>query len=235
MLPLEISAVELRQFELLLKRIGADPRAFKMRKFSTEDGGTVRVHVHGRGAATVYEVKRGESWEAPFQGDLDRGLFGLRGTAQLSACKTRVLEAVQAQFSEGGLVAGLRLLNARVPHRFTAIYQLQENTLRNVALVDKEQGADTFALQEVPLAESFCQFVLKAGLFLTPDSGRDPRLPGHPYSGVVGSYVGLPVVSDKPKFFGTLCHFDYARHEISDDEFLFLERVAQLLPQFLPA
>jgi GAF domain-containing protein len=235
MLPLEISAVELRQFELLLKRIGADPRAFKMKKFGTADGGTVRVHVHGRGAATVYEVKQGESWEAPFQGDLERGLFGVRGSAPLSACKAERLETVQAHFSRDGLVAGLRFLNARVPHRFTAIYRLQEKTLRNVALVDKERSADTATLQEVPLADSFCQFVLKDGLFLTPDSGQDPRLPGHPYSGVVGSYVGVPVVSDEPQFFGTLCHFDYARHEISDEEFLFLERVARLLPRFLPA
>ena len=53
--------------------------------------------------------------------------------------------------------------------------------------------------------------------------------------GVVGSYVGVPVVSDQPKFFGTLCHFDYDRHEVSDEEFLFLERVARLLPRFLPA
>lgn len=235
MLPLEISAVELRQFELLLKRIGADPRAFTMKKFGSADGTTVRVHVHGRGAATVYEVKRGESWESPFQGDLDRGLFGLRGTAPLSACKAQVLEAVQEHFRQEGLAGGLRLLNARVPHRFTAIYRLQDKTLRNVALIDKERSGDTLTLQEVPLAHSFCQFVLKDGLFLTPDSGQDPRLPGHPYSGVVGSYVGVPVVSDEPKFFGTLCHFDYALHEISDEEVLFLERVARLLPRFLPA
>ena len=235
MLPLEISAVELRQFELLLKRIGADPRAFKMKKFGSADGRTVRIHVHGRGAATVYEVKEGESWEAPFQGDLERGLFGLRGTAPLTACKAAALETVQTHFRQEGLAGGLRFLNARVPHRFTAIYRLQDKTLRNMALIDKESGTDTIVLHEVPLADSFCQFVLKAGLFLTPDSGRDPRLPGHPYSGVVGSYVGLPVVSDEPKFFGTLCHFDYARHEISDEEFLFLERVARLLPQFLPA
>jgi GAF domain-containing protein len=235
MLPLEISAVELRQFELLLKRIGADPRAFKMKKFGSADGATVRVHVHGRGAATVYEVRQGESWELPFQGDLERGLFGVRGTAPLAPCKAVALETVQAHLRHEGLAAGLRFLNARVPHRFTALYRLQDKTLRNVALIDKERGADTVTLQEVPLADSFCQFVLKDGLFLTPDSGQDPRLPGHPYSGVVGSYVGVPVVSDEPKFFGTLCHFDYDRHEVSDEEFLFLERVARLLPRFLPA
>lgn len=235
MLPLEISAVELRQFELLLKRVGADPQAFKMKKFGTADGRAVRVHVHGRGAATVYEVKQGESWVVPFQGDLERGLFGLRGTAPLTACQAVELETVQAHLRREGLAGGLRFLNARVPHRFTAVYRLQEKTLRNVALIDKQESADTLMLHEVPLAESFCQFVLEAGLFLTPDSGQDPRLSGHPYSGVVGSYAGLPVVSDEPKFFGTLCHFDHARHEISDEEFLFLERVARLLPPFLPA
>jgi hypothetical protein len=80
---------------------------------------------------------------------------------------------------------------------------------------------------------SFCQFVLRDGLFLTEDSGSDHRLAGHPYAGVVGCYVGVPISKGPGSLDGTLCHFDLASHPVSDDEYLLLERVAMLLPAFL--
>lgn len=40
-------------------------------------------------------------------------------------------------------------------------------------------------LAEVSMADSFCQFVLRDGVFRTDDSASDARLKGHPYQGVV--------------------------------------------------
>lgn len=87
----------------------------------------------------------------------------------------------------------------------------------------------------MPLKDSFCQFVLRDGLFLTQDSGSDPRLASHPYSGIVGCYVGVPIRNREEKLAGTLCHFDLDSHEIDDDEYLLLDRAARLMPAFLAA
>ena len=134
---------------------------------------------------------------------------------------------------DGGLSGLLDFLNTRVVHRFTALYRLDGPVLRNVAVHDKHKHLDALDLKVVPLKDSFCQFVLRDGLFLTPGSGEDERLKGHPYSGIVGSYVGVPVSTQGGALRGTLCHFDLVDHEVSDDEFLFLERAAGLLPLYL--
>jgi len=99
--------------------------------------------------------------------------------------------------------------------------------------VDKHQHLAAPDLSVVPLTDSFCQFVLRDRLFLTVDSGADARLAGHPYSGVVGSYVGVPISRGKGTLDGTLCHFDTENHPIADDEFLLLSRAAHLMPAFL--
>jgi GAF domain-containing protein len=125
------------------------------------------------------------------------------------------------------------MLNHRVPHRFTAIYRLIGQALYNVATVDKHLHLEPLDLKVVPLKDSFCQFVLRDGLFLTRESGSDARLDGHPYSGVVGCYVGVPVRNRDGKVAGTLCHFDLESHEVSDDEYLLLDRAARLMPAFL--
>lgn len=140
------------------------------------------------------------------------------------------LELVLAQ---SGRLAGLAFLNRRVDHRFTAIYRLDNAVMKNVDLVDKE-GIGMPDLQEVPLGNSFCQYVLRDGQFLTAGSGADRRLDGHPYQGVVGSYVGLPLLGNDGQLWGTFCHFDMANRPIQDEEFEFLQKVARLLPRYLP-
>ena len=227
--------MEMRQFGLLIKRMGADPGAFKLRKFVHDDRACTTVHVHGRGAATAYEVNHSQSWIAQFAADLARGLFGLESSAMPSAQTRRLLELGESRFASGGLQSGLAFLNDRVPHRFTAIYRQDGAVLRSVAMVDKGRSADAFSLQEVPVDRSFCQFVLKDGLFMTTQSSVDCRLKGHPYCGVVECYVGATIPCDKRGIYGTLCHFDFKSHELGDEEFLLLERVAQqILPRYLP-
>ncbi len=134
----------------------------------------------------------------------------------------------------GGLQAGLAWLNSRVPHRFTAVYLLDKLVLKNRAVVDKDgEAATPPVLMEVPLETSFCQYVMRDGQFITAESGTDTRLDGHPYQGVMGSYVGLPLQGGGDSLMGTFCHFDFENRELPDEEFAFLQRVARLLPRYV--
>lgn len=143
------------------------------------------------------------------------------------------LSQLESVLARDGRVAGLAFLNKRVDHRFTAIYRLDKALMKNVALVDKE-GLGLPDLQEVPLGNSFCQFALRDGRFLTSESGKDARLDGHPYQGVVGSYVGLPLLGNDGQLWGTFCHFDIASQSLQDEEFDFLQKAARMLPRYLP-
>jgi GAF domain-containing protein len=131
-----------------------------------------------------------------------------------------------------GLHAGLKFLNERVPYRFTAVYRLDELMLRVVDMVDKD-GLNDMKLEAVPLSDSFCQFTLRDGRFLTASSATDTRLDGHPYQGVVESYVGLPLTGADGRLFGTFCHYDLASRPVNDDEYTFLTQVAAVLPRYL--
>lgn len=132
-----------------------------------------------------------------------------------------------------GLDAGLRALNARVPHRYTGVYRFEGDLMRNLVLVDKAGEARPEQLAAVPFQDSFCQYVLREGEFRTADTREDRRLDGHAYQGVLLSYHGVPVLDDAGELFGSLCHFDPENKELSDVEFATMQRVARVLPVFL--
>lgn len=132
-----------------------------------------------------------------------------------------------------GPQAAIAFLNAGVPHRYAAAYQLTNGILHNVLLVDKAGEVTPEHLMSVPLGTSFCQFVIRDGLFRTQDSGSDVRLAGHPYQGVMQSYHGVPLLGADGEVRGTLCHFDVVSLPISDDEFALLQSAAQMVsPEF---
>ena len=132
-----------------------------------------------------------------------------------------------------GVVAGLGFLNRRVEHRFSAIYRLEAMTLRNLYLYDREGALLPESLGVVPLGDSFCQHALHDGSFRTDDSRTDPRLDGSPFQGVVLAYHSVPLVDDAGELFGTLCHFDFVPHSLSDGEFELLQQAARVLPPYL--
>jgi GAF domain-containing protein len=217
-------------FRLIVKGLGHDPRDFNLWKFLKRSGEGSKVGVFARGVGAVYEADESASWTSVFAEDLKNGRFSPERPPALQNYALRTLREVISSFEKYGLQAGLELLNQRVPHRFTAVYRLQGGVMRNVALVDKERSMDTFSLEAVPLTDSFCQFALKDGFFLTKCSGGDQRLAGHPYSGVVGSYVGVPIAAGEYRLYGTLCHFDFADQQIAMGEFLLLQHVALNMP-----
>lgn len=144
----------------------------------------------------------------------------------------RTPEQFSALLPALGIPAALAYLNAGVPHRYTAIYQLDGDKFRNIHLHDKRGEIVPAFLAVVPMADSFCQFVLRDGVFATQDSNADRRLDGHKYQGAVLAYHGVPIADETSKLWGTLCHFDVATHALPDLEFLLLQQAAGVL---LPA
>jgi len=84
----------------------------------------------------------------------------------------------------------------------------------------------------VPLGLSFCQLVLRDGVFPTRNSAHDDRLEGHPFKGVMVAYHGVPIPSPRGGLLGTLCHFDVLAQSLSDAEFENLRGVARILSAF---
>lgn len=231
MIAAEVTPLEARQFGLVLRKRGTDPSGFEVRKFRTETG--YRIRVVGHGSSGVYDVTDANSWIGRFAQEVEGGLFGDPVETGTPWPLAHALSEVEKALAQQGLPAALTVLNRRVPHRFTAVYRRLGQSLHNVATADKHLHLDPLDLKVVPLTDSFCQFVLRDGLFLTQDSGTDVRLNGHPYAGLVGCYVGVPVCDQAGVLVGTLCHFDINSHPVEDDEYLLLDRSAKLMPPFL--
>lgn len=151
------------------------------------------------------------------------------------ALTKRDLEQLEAVLREDGVAAVVDLLNKRVRHRYTGIYELKSKQLSCAVLIDKQNEATPEALAVVPLEHSFCQFVFRDQQFRTSDSREEPRLDGHVFQQVVLSYHGVPLLLQSGAFFGSLCHFDVEALPLSDDEFENLQQVAQMLTPYLTA
>lgn len=146
-----------------------------------------------------------------------------------------VLEPVPLRqiLEQRGVIGGLQFLNERVPHRLTAIYQLRGPAVHCTYVVDKLGKLTTDLMAIVPLGESFCQFAMRDGVFLTDNTVQDSRLDGNPNQGVVVCYHGLPVLDDSAALFGTLCHFDFVPRELPEGEFEYLQAAARQIGGYL--
>ena len=143
----------------------------------------------------------------------------------------RHIDGFTAALATDGAPAALAFLNAGVPHRYSALYRLNGDRLTNLLLHDKAGELRPDFLAEVPMGTSFCQFVIRDGVFSTTDSGTDRRLDGHPYQGVMVSYHGVPIIAGG-EIWGTLCHFDLAALPLADAEFELLRQAAAVSPGF---
>jgi GAF domain-containing protein len=148
--------------------------------------------------------------------------------------QARDVTAFSSVLKSRGAGAALAYLNEGVPHRFSGVYRIDEGNLRNVLLVDKQGQMRPAFLEVVPMDTSFCQFVVRDGLFRTNNSATDARLDGHPYQGVVVSYHAVPLVDPDRALVGTLSHFDLIERSIKDSEFELLYQAGHLLSDFIP-
>ncbi|HZZ45157.1 MAG TPA: GAF domain-containing protein [Tepidisphaeraceae bacterium] len=139
------------------------------------------------------------------------------------------LQSLKKILSADGVRAALVYLNGLTPHRFTALYRFDDQTLRNAYFFDRDQP-EIESCPDIPVLASYCVFVRGSGqTFMTPDSLADERVAGHPKRLVVRSYCGVPLVDEQGRVFGTICHFDYGPIPISDVNVDLMESLAPLL------
>jgi hypothetical protein len=115
----------------------------------------------------------------------------------------RVLEAQ-------GVLAALRVLNGRAPHRYTGIYKYDPVILRNIYLVDAFDPTVTRGT-DVPNEDAYCVLLAdqREFAFGRPQDAPCPAKLASP----VASYCGVLLVRSNGTPFGSLCHFDVARCE----------------------
>lgn len=144
-----------------------------------------------------------------------------------------VLGSLAHVLQSSGVQAGVELLNARVPHRYTCVFELKGGILKSLYVVDKLKQLTPASLKVVELKDSFCQFVLRDGIFATFSSSNDERVEDVKATETFDAYVGVPLLDNYGDLFGTLCHVDASALDIPAEEFALLEKAARLLPTFI--
>lgn len=124
---------------------------------------------------------------------------------------------------EQGVVAALRVMNSRTPHRYTGIYKYTPEILKNVYLVDAFEPGVTRG-GDVPNQDAYCLLLRDAS---TISFGRveDAPCPVKLASPVV-SYCGVLLYRPSGEPFGSLCHYDVARCEEPAAQMPYLEAAA---------
>lgn len=155
------------------------------------------------------------------------------GAPPLSARPIDMLDELDALLASKGVVEALRVLNARISYRYTALYRFEDGTLRSLALIDRLDPARTKG-EDVPVETSFCWMVQRdRSSFSTNEGKLDPRVAGLPLNGDITTYCGALVRNGDGTPFGTICHFDHVPRSISEAELAVLVRFAPALARIV--
>lgn len=134
--------------------------------------------------------------------------------------------------AEQGVLAALRVLNGRAPHRYTGIYKYTPEILTNLYLIDAfspkvTKGAD------VPNDDAYCLLLAKQTkvAFGRVEEAPCPIKLASP----VVSYCGVLLVRSNGEPFGSLCHYDVARCQEPSSQMPYLEAIAQHIVAMLEA
>ena len=157
---------------------------------------------------------------------MNQSIFSVDQTTNLE------IAAFKAKLEAGGVEAAIEFLNSRTPFRYSAIFRLEGDQIRNLYLYDRKHQTMSQP-HPMPLRESFCQIVVDEGTFTTVHSAVDARVDGHAKQGVLNAYFGLPLVDTPGSIFGTFCHFDPEPKSLDTPEIPFLEAVTPLLMPYL--
>ena len=143
--------------------------------------------------------------------------------------KERAVTELSMIIRREGIRAGLIFLNELTQHRFSALYQFENEQLRNLYFYDRE-FPEIETAEEIPVTASYCVFLRETGqLFHTSDALRDERVRSHPKREQIQSYCGVPVLGTGGKLFGSICHFDLKPRVIADEDVELMEAAALLL------
>lgn len=130
-----------------------------------------------------------------------------------------------------GLMRAIRWLNQQTPYRYTAIFAFAGDTLRNIVLIDKE-NAEITDCPDCPVTSSYCTYIRQSGRqFNVETSLTDPRVENHPKRTVFQCYYGVPLYDRDRRLLGTICHFDPAPIQVTDEVATLLDDLAPLIAE----
>jgi hypothetical protein len=132
-----------------------------------------------------------------------------------------------------GLDAGLAALHGDAPYRFSAVFRVDGELVRCLAIHDRQHELGCEDMPAVPIGNSFCQFVLRDGSLRVEDSRTDRRLDGNPFQSMILSYLGVRLARRTGAFSGTLCHFDTEVQVVKEADFDALVSAAPLFCEML--
>lgn len=131
--------------------------------------------------------------------------------------QSAALNQLQHLVNAGELRAALQELNRLAGCRFTAFFRFDDDGLRNLVFVDRDDH-QAAQMETVPVEQSYCQYVLDSqAAFVVSDAMSDDRLADHVKRQVVRSYFGYPIKVDGAAVFGSLCHFDFNVVAVRED------------------
>jgi hypothetical protein len=135
------------------------------------------------------------------------------------------LATLLSELYAGGIQRALKTLNARVPHRFTALYRFDGKLQRAVFVHDRLHLPCAY-LNALPLPERVAQRLTSSRPFSVAGASAPHTSPGRPVSYFA---VLLPNAQGRPT--GSLCHMDFTNSAVdcSEGECLFLQRAKTLL------
>lgn len=141
-------------------------------------------------------------------------------------------QRLRSLLATGDVRAGVAFLNSLTEHRFTSLYRFDRHRLSNVVFYDRE-NPDITSTPELPVAASYCVFVRDtADAFCMADSFSDERVSGHSKQPEIRAYCGVPLLDERGRVFGTLCHFDFRPLPTSEENLALMESVAPWLQRY---
>jgi hypothetical protein len=149
-----------------------------------------------------------------------------------SPLEASVVRDSLAMLAQSGVRSFLSRLNSRTRYRFTGVYRIEGEQLRNIALFDRENPWLRSGGDIKLLTETCCAMIEQTGRpFATADVPADDRLDALPARHAsVKSYQGAPIFTSGGRLWGTLCHFDLRPRLLPEGEGDVLAWVASALP-----
>lgn len=152
--------------------------------------------------------------------------------ANVSAIDDSYIMKLRRALTEQGVIAALRILNARTPHRYTGIYKYTPEVLKSTYLVDAFDPSVVKG-SDVPNEDAYC-LLLRKERRLAFGRAEDAACAIKLASPVV-SYCGVLLIRLNGEPFGSLCHYDVARCQEPATQMPFLEGIAPYIVSKLEA
>jgi hypothetical protein len=142
-----------------------------------------------------------------------------------------IAETFKITLGADGFRAAMRWLNDRVPYRFTAIFAFDGDMLRNICLINKEDPNITNCPDQ-PITDSYCIYIKRSGeCFSVEEAMLNKLVELHPKRTSFQCYYGIPLFGANGKLAGTVCHFDKAPIQVTENVVAALDDLAPFIAE----